>query len=152
MTTLYKDLLDRFSELHSEIGKSLEGLPAEALDWVPGPNMNSIAVLVTHLTGAEGYLVGVAINKPPERDRDAEFQVKGLNLDELKRRVISTDEFVRQALDNLSINDLESLRHSPRHNKSLTVSWCLAHALEHTALHTGHLQMTRQLWDLRKPA
>jgi ankyrin repeat protein len=29
------------------------------------------------------------------------------------------------------------------------VAWCLAHALEHTALHLGHMQITRQLWEQR---
>lgn len=28
-----------------------------------------------------------------------------------------------------------------------TVAWRLAHALEHTALHLGHMEITRQLWE-----
>ena len=151
MSIFYNDLMDRLSELHAEIEKSLEGLPSDALDWVPGPEMNSITVLVTHLTGAEQYWIGVAVNEPHERDRAVEFLTKGLGLEELKARVASTEDFARQALTSLSIKDLETLRHSPRNDKTFSVGWCLAHALEHSAIHTGHIQLTRQLWDLRKP-
>jgi DinB superfamily len=151
MSIFYNDLMDRLSELHAEIEKSLDGLPSDALDWVPSPEMNSITVLVTHLTGAEQYWIGVAVNEPPERDRAVEFLTKGLGLEELKARVVSTEDFARQALTSLSIKDLETLRHSPRNDKTFSVGWCLAHALEHSAIHTGHIQLTRQLWDLRKP-
>jgi hypothetical protein len=27
------------------------------------------------------------------------------------------------------------------------IAWSLLHALEHTALHLGHMQLTRQLWE-----
>jgi len=151
MSIFYNDLMDRLSELHAEIEKSLDGLPSDALDWVPGPEMNSITVLVTHLTGAEHYWIGVAVNEPHERDRAVEFLTKGLGLEELKARVVSTEDFARQALTSLSIKDLETLRHSPRKDKTFSVGWCLAHALEHSAIHTGHIQLTRQLWDMRKP-
>ncbi|MGZ6346381.1 MAG: DinB family protein [Anaerolineales bacterium] len=150
MSVFYNDLMDRLSELHAEIGKSLDGLTSDALDWVPGPEMNSITVLVTHLTGAEQYWIGVAINKPPERNRAAEFLTKGLDCEELNSRVASAEKFAQQALASLSIKDLETNRQSPRNKKTFTVGWCLAHALEHSAIHTGHIQLTRQLWDLRK--
>ena len=151
MSIFYNDLMDRLSELHAEIEKSLDGLPSDALDWVQGPEMNSITVLVTHLTGAEQYWIGVAVNEPHERDRAVEFLTKGLGIEELKARVVSTEDFARQALTSLSIKDLETLRHSPRKDKTFSVWWCLAHALEHSAIHTGHIQLTRQLWDMRKP-
>jgi uncharacterized damage-inducible protein DinB len=149
MPTFYDDLYDRFYELHSEIEKGVEDLPSVALDWVPGPEMNSMAVLVAHLTGAESYWIGVALNEPPGRDRDTEFRTKGLGAEELKAYVASADNLARLALARFSLPDLEVIRHSPRNDKAFTVGWCLAHALEHTALHTGHIQLTRQLWDLR---
>jgi uncharacterized damage-inducible protein DinB len=151
MTIFFKDLIDRFAELHTDIGKSLEGLPDEALDWVPGPEMNSLSVLVAHLTGSERYWIGVAINEPPERDREAEFRTKDLGVDDLKGNLKLADNFALKALASLSLADLEAVRLSPRNEKKFSAGWCLAHALEHTALHTGHIQLTRQLWDLRKP-
>ncbi|NIU62141.1 MAG: DUF664 domain-containing protein, partial [Gammaproteobacteria bacterium] len=33
--------------------------------------------------------------------------------------------------------------------REFRVSWSLLHALDHVAQHTGHVQITRQLWDQR---
>ena len=150
MPIFFEDLFDRLHELHTDIEKAVDGFTSEALDWNPGPEMNSIAVLVVHLTGAERYWIGVAMNEPPDRDREAEFRTEGLRADELKAHIVSADGYTRQSLARLSLNDLETLRLSPRNAKTFTVGWCLTHALEHTALHAGHIQLTRQLWDLRQ--
>ena len=145
--SFYEDLIDRFRELHADSAKTLENLPEKALDWIPGPEMNSVATLVVHLTSAERYWIGVALNEPPERDREAEFKTKNLSVEALKALLVSADEYARQAMSRLSLSDLETVRLSPRNAKSFSVGWCLGHALEHTALHTGHIQLTRQLWD-----
>jgi uncharacterized damage-inducible protein DinB len=145
--SFYDDLYQHFCELHADSAKAIENLPSEALNWVPGGEMNSIAVLIVHLAGAERYWIGVALNEPPERDRETEFQTQGLSVKELKMHLISADEYARQALVRFSLPDLETVRQSPRNAKSFTAGWCLAHALDHTALHTGHIQMTQQLWE-----
>jgi uncharacterized damage-inducible protein DinB len=147
MSVFFNDLLSHFRELHADIEKILDGIPPEALDWVPGAEMNSIAVLVVHLTGAERYWIGVASNEPPERDREAEFRIHGLRSDVLKAHLVSANDYAHLALARFSLPDLEAVRQSPRNAKTFTVGWCLSHALEHTALHTGHIQLTRQLWD-----
>ena len=142
-----EDLNDRFRELHAEAAKAIECLPIDALDWVPGQEMNSIAVLVVHLAGAERYWIGVAINEPSTRDREAEFKTQGLSVSMLKANLVSADEYAGQALTHFSLADLERVRQSPRNDKAFSAGWCLVHALEHTALHTGHIQLTRQLWE-----
>ena len=146
--TFFEDLFDRFHELHSDAIKAVDGLPLEAFDWTPGPGMNSISVLILHLCGSERYWIGdVALGEPSGRDREQEFRARGLNLDQLKQRLAAADEYARQALMRFSPSDLEILKTSPRNDKTFRVGWCLAHALEHTALHVGHLQLTRQLWE-----
>lgn len=150
MSTFFEDLLDRFHELHLDLSKAVDGLPTEALDWIPGPDMNSINVLLIHLIGAERYWIGaVALGEPTERIRDEEFLVHGLISDELLDRLQTEDDFIRQALTSLSLQELEMLRKSPRNEKTFSIGWCLTHALEHTAIHLGHIQLTRQLWDQR---
>jgi uncharacterized damage-inducible protein DinB len=147
MSVFFDDLMDRFSELHREIEKAVDGISAEALDWAPGPEMNSIAALVVHLAGAEHYWIGMALNEPPGRDREAEFRTQGVGAEALKAHLVSADEYARKALARFSLPDLEVIRQSPRNDKTFTAGWCLAHALEHTALHSGHIQLTRQLWE-----
>ena len=149
--TFHDTLYDRFQELHRDLANSIDGLPPEALDWVPAPEMNSIAVLVVHLAGSERFWIGdVALGEPSGRVRDQEFLAKGLDAEALRLKLATADEYVRLALPRLSFADLEAVRKSPRNDKTFTIAWCLLHALEHTALHLGHIQITRQLWELQK--
>ncbi len=146
--TIFDDLYDRLQELHGDIAKAVDGRPVEALDWIPGPEMNSIAVLVVHAAAAERFWIGdMALNEPSQRVREEEFQASGLTADDLMQLLAAADTFARAAFDRLAISDLEKVRKSPRSGKTFTVGWCLLHALEHTALHAGHIQVTRQLWE-----
>jgi uncharacterized damage-inducible protein DinB len=150
MLPFYKDFLDRMGDLHREIAHALDGLPAAALDWSPGPEMNSIGVLVVHLTGAERYWIGdVALQAPSGRDRDAEFRVRELDAAALEQRLADSLAYAARALDQLTLADLEATRPSPRDGRQFTVAWALLHALEHTAIHLGHIQIMRQMWEAR---
>jgi uncharacterized damage-inducible protein DinB len=147
MQTFFKDYLNLLEERHNEILDALEGLPSEALDWTPGADMNSISVLVVHLTGAERYWIGdVAAQNPSDRDRDAEFRVRNMGVEVLKKRLSDNLEYARTRLSHFTIEDLESTRVT-KDGRTLTVAWALLHALEHATLHLGQIQLTRQLWE-----
>jgi uncharacterized damage-inducible protein DinB len=150
MSKLSDDLFDRFHEIHSDLIKAVEGLPDAALDWIPGKDMNSINVLVVHLTGAEKFWIGaVALGEPTDRVREEEFRARGLTAEGLKKLLIAADEYAREALSRFKPEDLEMVRTSPSNGKKFTVGWCQFHALEHSALHLGHIQVTRQWWEQR---
>jgi hypothetical protein len=152
MNPFYTDLMDRFHELHSDIEKALDALPAEALDWKPGAEMNSTSVLITHLTGAERFLVGdIVMGESSQRDRQAEFHAEGVGKEALRQRLHETDAYTSTALETLSLSDLEAPRKHPRDGHQLSVGWALLHALEHVATHAGHLDITVQLWQQRVP-
>jgi hypothetical protein len=165
METFFLDYLERLEALHGEVEEALEGLPQAGLDWSPGPGMNAIAVLIVHLTGAERYWVGdVAYGDPSGRHRDSEFQVRGISSQELKRRLSDSRAYIRSRLGSLRFEDLAE-KHSPVQSgiradpnvfqpdeEEYTLGYCLLHALEHTALHAGQIQLTRQLWHLRQIA
>jgi hypothetical protein len=91
----------------------------------------------------------VALGEPTDRVREEEFRVRGLDLEELKRRILDANAYISQALTRFSHADLETPCKSPRNDKIFSAGWCLLHALEHSALHLGHIQLTRQLWDHR---
>lgn len=151
MQQFFADYLDRLQDLHAGIADAIDSLPLAALDWVPGPDMNSLSVLVVHLTGAERYWIGdVAAREPSGRDRPAEFRAQGLEGGALARRLSDSLAYCRGVLESLTLQDLAAPRTSPRDGRTFTVGWALAHALEHTALHLGHIQITRQLWDERQ--
>ena len=148
MQTFFTDYLKLLEQRHNEILESIEGLTSAALDWSPGPDMNSISVLVFHLTGAERYWIGdVAAQDPKERDRDAEFRVHDVEMDVLRTRVMDNLDYARAVLETFRVEDLETVCTSARDGNMFTVGWALLHALEHTTLHLGQIQLTRQLWE-----
>jgi uncharacterized damage-inducible protein DinB len=148
MQAFFGNYLTHLQELHDEIRTTVKALPESALDWSPGVDMNSINVLVVHLTGAERYWIGdVVAGEPSGRDREAEFNTGGLSADELFQRLNEIEAYFHEALDAFALSALDTKRISPRNGREVTVGWALCHVLKHTALHTGHIQMTRQLWE-----
>jgi uncharacterized damage-inducible protein DinB len=142
--------MERLEALHGEIWRAIADLPPEALDWTPGSEMNSMGVLITHTAGAERYWIGdVAGEDRSGRVREVEFETRGQGVDALATLLTDTLIHSRGVLERLALEDLAVMRLSVRNNQEYSVAWCLAHALEHTGLHLGHIQVTRQLWDQR---
>jgi len=153
MNPFYDELLNKFRGLHTEIKEKISDLPQEALDWHPGLDMNSIGVLIAHIAGAERYLIGdVVLEDPSHRDRPAEFLTKRLTGPQLLSRLQDSEAYFERAFESLTLDDLDKTRRYPRDGRQVKVSWSLLQALEHTAMHVGHIQLVRQLWEQRSPA
>ncbi len=148
MIPLLEAYYERLHALHAGVARALDDLPEKALDWNPGPGMNSVAVLVTHLAGAERYWIGdVAGGDPSGRVRETEFEVRGGETSALLGLLDRTLEHSRRTLGNLKEADLSASRVASRDGQAFTVAWCLYHAMQHTALHLGHIEITRQMWQ-----
>lgn len=146
MQQFFTDYLNLLQDCHNGILQAIDGLPPEALDWTPGQDMNSINVLIFHTTGSVRFWIGdVAAQESSNRDRDAEFRVRGVGMDVLKKRLADNLEYTRTVLDKMSLQDLEASRINPSNGNELTVAWALLHALEHATSHLGQIQITRQL-------
>jgi hypothetical protein len=138
----------RLQELVTGFDTALEGLPAEALDWRPGPQMNSITVLATHAIAATRYLIGdVAAGDPSGRVREAEFRTTGVDAAVLRQRFAEVSTYAQNVVATLSVEDLGQERFSPQHDRNYTVAWCMFRALDHLGEHMGHAQLTRLLWE-----
>ena len=136
--------LDLLNWLHEECKAELTELTQEQLDWRPGPDSNSLAILAVHIAGAEKYWVTECIlGAPSERDRPGEFATSGLGKRELSDALDDALGYARSSLAGLPDSDLSELRVHPRDGSRVTIAWALGHILQHTALHLGHMQMTR---------
>ena len=150
MNLFYAEYEKNLKEIHDEVRKVISGITPEAMNWKPGEDMNSIAVLVVHLVGAERYWLGdVVLRDPSGRDREAEFAAQGLSEGELIKKLGEAEAYACKVLESLSVEVLDAKRISPRSGKEVTVGWALCHALKHTALHVGHIQITNQLLKQR---
>ena len=148
MERFYEECLDRFRALHDGIKKAIEVLEEDALDWVPAGETNSINVLVVHLAAAEKFWAAeIALGKASDRNRPEEFEVKGLTKEDLFTRLDETLDEIKSAFWQLKLFDLDIVRHSAQHNMDVTTAWAILHALEHTAIHVGHIQLTAQLYS-----
>jgi len=146
MHEFYTSYYDRLQLLHREVSENIAGLSAEALDWRPIPVMNSLTILVVHLTGAERYWIGdVAGQEPSGRVRSEEFEARGWNTAALQERLDQTLAHSYAVLQGLTLDDLAAPRHSWRDDETYSVAWALAHALEHTAVHVGHIHAGSEL-------
>jgi uncharacterized damage-inducible protein DinB len=146
----FAEYLRLLETVHREFASALSGLPDEAVNWSPAEGANSLAVLAVHTAGAERFWIGdIAMGEPQPRDRDSEFRTKGVSAEQATHRLQSALQYTQTAVERLTMNDLSATRTSPRDGRQVTVAWALLHALEHTAMHAGHAQLTRQLWEAK---
>ena len=153
MEPIFADVIKRLEAMHADYLNNMDGMTIEELDWSPGPEMNSLCVLAVHVTAAERFWVGAAIDDISTRDRPAEFRAKGYELSALAAGFAANIAYYKQAFSTQSssrfgdIVDVSLFRDRPP--QQCTRGWALLHALDHTAEHLGHAGMTRQLLDRR---
>ncbi len=152
MQAIFEAYLDRLDMLQDELRCKITGLSNEALDWSPGPEMNSLAVLAAHTIGSTRYWIGDVIARDDShRDRAAEFRTRGVDAEALLNRWEAVLQHSRGVVQQLALPDLEATRIANRDGREVTVAWALTHALEHLAIHVGHMQIMRDLWERRPP-
>lgn len=146
MQPFYEDYLDQLAELHGELQRALAAAPEARLDWSPEPDVNSLAVLVAHVAGAERYWAADVIREQgTDRVRQQEFETRGVPAAELAQRLDDALAVVREAVAGLDEADLTRVVQEPVRGREFTIGWCLLHALAHTAIHTGHAQLMVQI-------
>jgi uncharacterized damage-inducible protein DinB len=151
MRPFFDAILSELENLHAAVEKTLDGLPPEALDWAPAAGANSLGALAVHVAGSERYWIGeVSGQEPASRDREAEFQSRGLAAAALQRRLSDTLAHSRTVLARLSEADLALKRLTTPQGREYNTAGALLHSLAHTAEHKGHMEFTRQLWDQRR--
>lgn len=149
MEKFFEDYLERLQTLHRHISEAIAGLPQEALDWSPGPEMNSMVVLAAHVAGSERYWIGdVALGDPSGRVREAEFREHGWDEVAIRERLDRSLDYARSHIGSLVLDALNETRRTEE-GEERTVGWALLHAMEHVGIHVGHFQLMRQMWENR---
>jgi hypothetical protein len=149
MTSFREGMKTILSEHHQDMRQIIDGLDADGLNWVPGPETNSIAVLITHSLGAEHSLITTALADPIDRDRDAECRARASSAEELAALIDRVDGIVPGLIDRLTADDLEAERSRPNDRLGRTKPgiWWLLHAVEHNREHIGQMFLTRQMYE-----
>jgi hypothetical protein len=141
-----KAIVAVLDELWAEVRQIVQAIGPEGLGYVPLPGMNSTSVIVRHIAGSQKWWVGgLAAGRQADRDREAEFAAADVGMDDLLRQLDDSIGIVRQVLESLTSDNLDETRFY--REQTVTVHWILVRVVNHVAVHVGHLQMTRQLWE-----
>ena len=138
---------EKFREQEQGFLAVINGLSDDAMNWRPGAETNSIAVLVAHTWGSAQMWTARVSGTEIERDRAAEFRVvlSAAEAETLIRRAGGRVAASLAAIDPATYGDDRVDRDGDR----ITVAMCLIHAIEHTQEHYGHACLTRQMWEQR---
>lgn len=134
--------------------ETLHGVPQDVLDrWKPaaairgGHEMNTFATLEVHtVSAAEFHALHMVGRQPSDRNRDSEFGAATTYADiEARLQTFLTE--LHELLDGMAEDDFggDPLPGGP--DLDWTNADWLMHTIDHIALHTGHLQIQRQLWE-----
>ena len=137
---------DLFKTVHAQLREEVRGQDATALNWTPGPETNSIAVLVVHTIGSEAEVLRTVSATPGTRDRDAEFRIRDQTADELIGRLDAADAYLDEMTAGITAEDLAAVRPRGDRPPETGLYWLISnygHAREHLA----HVQLTKQLYQ-----
>jgi len=138
-------------ETKAEIKDLIKELDSETLNWMPlTTDSNSIYQLVTHICGSEAQSVHKAIGgRPFDRDRDAEFEASGTESSVLQALLDSTANVTRAVLGEIGFESLDETRDTGTSAGAMTIRRIILRQIHHNALHLGHIQLTKQLYETR---
>lgn len=138
--------------LRKQIQDAIQGLNDEAVNWNPLlKDTNSIYATLYHLIGSDNFWVRQIIGRETiDRDREAEFRVSGHLSEVLDRwqKVAKANEKYLRQLNTSQLGETRTVPTRPEWG-SVTVRWGILHLISHYAIHLGHIQLTRQLWEQR---
>jgi uncharacterized damage-inducible protein DinB len=132
---------------------AVSGLPAEALDWKPAPDANSLTVLTMHSVSATLFWVRAGVGEDVrfgayrKEERTPAFKSSGRSEEELLATIDGGLAELEAILSRSSELDPDAMREWPDHpemNKSAVQ--CLVHSMAHLREHVGQAQLTRDLW------
>jgi hypothetical protein len=141
------------------IMRELEGLDDELLNRaLPFSPANTLFQLGTHVAGsARWWTITNTGGTDFHRDRPSEFTASGTGadlradlerlMDEIAAHLATLDP---SALNGPLTHAQASMSHWPA-DRPMTQRDAIHHALEHTGLHLGHMQLTRQVFGLTPP-
>jgi hypothetical protein len=146
MTMLIDDFRSEFSRWRQTAEKAVAQMPDDALNHVPSPEGNSVAMLARHVSG---NLVSRFTNflvedgEKPDRDREAEFVERPYTRAEVEEMMRRGFEVVDATLASLTDDDVA--RTVTIRGQAMTVHAALTRSLAHIANHLGQIVLLARI-------
>lgn len=144
---LIEDFRTEFDRYRILGERAIAQVPESALNIVPAPDGNSIAMIVRHVSG---NLVSrftdflTTDGEKPDRDRDREFEDRSYSRQEVDQLWKSGWEVLEQQLGILRDRDAE--QQVTIRQQSLTVHAALSRSLAHISYHVGQLVLLGRMY------
>lgn len=134
-------------DLHAEILALLEAVGSEGMNWTSEINdVNSMYAIANHTILSQYWWIQENLNREKiERNRPAEFTARADNVNNLRNLYKEIETLTRSVLENVPQQETQALREVKQ--RQVTVEWIVLHVIEHTALHLGHMQLMKQIWE-----
>lgn len=143
-------LAERFKFVHQILREEIVGLTDEQLAYVPAPETNSFAVLVTHVLGSERQNWSIVAGRGTDRDRASEFVRRVTTVESLLAALVDADRLVDELAPLVDAAALAKEWERPDRETHTGIYWLInnyGHAREHLA----HIQLTKQLFPDHYP-
>lgn len=141
------------SEQKMAMREVINAVGDEGLNWLPGGNeeTNSIAQMLSHALEAERFLAATAVDATIDRNREAQFQVANVTVNDLLANIDQTEQIVNGYIAQFTSAHVgqEFTRGTGQGSRTRSGGWWLLHAVEHSSEHIGQAHLTRQLFDGR---
>ncbi|MGA2519777.1 MAG: DinB family protein [Acidimicrobiales bacterium] len=147
-TDVASTVLVLFTQVHDQIRAEIHGLDEAGLNWIPGPETNSIATIVTHILGSEAESIRTVAGSPDERDRASEFDSRWKTQAQLARALEQADLLVTAATSDIDADRLRARLSLPTlapDEQRSGLTWLVGN-YGHAREHLGHIQLTKQLY------
>lgn len=140
--------------LVDDLFTTIRGIPDDVLNtWKPAAasadshEMNTFAAIAVHtVSSGEFWTLHAVGGQPTNRNREAEF-IATANGAEIETRFERWLDGVHNLVGSFTDADLDrELATGRDQDRHWRAGEALIHAIDHTALHLGHLQVQRQLW------
>ena len=143
MDVYVTEFIETLKEQDKQIEELLSDINPQNINWRPKHNINSIYVLVTHITGSRNYWINQVIGgQDIQRKRDAEFSAWGNDIQKLITNLHDTTSRCISTLQNLQPQGFAKARQI--RGKQYSVPWCLVHAIEHSGYHLGQIRLLKK--------
>jgi uncharacterized damage-inducible protein DinB len=141
---------DHLDDVWTSLLAAVRDVDEDLLQWAPGPEFNSIAILLRHLAGSERWWIGEVIGGvPAHRVRESEFVHDRPARADVLRAVEDARALTRRVLGGVGAADLSAPVPGTAHRLSSDARpdkyWALLHYLEHLGYHRGQILLLRNL-------
>jgi hypothetical protein len=143
-------LAERYKFVHQILREEIAGCTDGQVTYLPAPDTNSFAVLITHVLGSERQHWSIISGQGTDRVRATEFVRRPTTVKDLLDALDAADRLIDELAPAIDATALAKEWPRPDNEPHPGIYWFInnyGHAREHLA----HLQMTKQLFPDKYP-